>query len=212
MPGLLFVILTLLWLFIVEPQFLYKLLPYIQKESALGAALGSLLVSGGLGYIFATIHHACHCFFNKKCKEEKDRILDHRSIAKEITMKEYSDPELAMALSYAHWYNQLRAGNIGDAADKKVGSLGDQSHGLGAARVASFFALATTLLILYNKNYFAGEPCLCEPAIRFIGMLVLGGWITCLFHLGYKRVGTIAHATYENILKDARHRKSGKPL
>lgn len=205
-PGVVYTVLTAVLLWIICPGWIQSIITSNLGKDNLGAILGSVFVFGGLGYIFSTIHHVCHCWCNEICAG--DRILDHRSIAEHLKhlglaegVKEGEKAaNVAMAISYAYWYEQMRLGNIGNGANHKLDSLGDQAHGLGAARVASFFSLTTALLILYNKNYFALE--FYGESFRFYGMLVLGIFITICFHSSYKRVGEIAHATYKNILNN----------
>lgn len=197
MPGLVYGVETLLLLWIANPQWTqYVVGSFINQDNA-GTILGSLLLAfGALGYIFAAIHHVCHWWCNERC-DANDRILDHRSI------EPYGNkhPKEAMAASYAEWYMLMNRGKIGADGNNKVGSLGDQAHGLGAASFASAFALATaTFVICITNAYHLGGML----TIYFITMLLVGVGITCLFNIGYRRVGEIAHLTYEKILITAR--------
>lgn len=208
MPGVLYGVETLLLLWIIDPQWVQCIIANLFEKDSLGAILGSVLAFGALGYIFATIHHELHWIppINRICKNRQDGLIhricclptfDHTPIAQ----SKYSDwegtREDAMAISYAYWYSQMREGKIADAADKKVGSLGDQAHGLGAARVASWLALATAILYCFTLEFHIKQMGL---ACRYIIMLIIGILMISLFHRGYQRVAKIAHKTYREIL------------
>lgn len=200
MPGLVYGVETLLLLGIANPQWTQSMVGSFLNQDNAGAILGSLLLAfGALGYIFSAIHHVCHCWCNEQC-EEKDRILDHRCI-KNGTAEE------AMAASYAEWYSLMNKKKIGADGYGKVNSLGDQAHGLGTARFASVLALVTASLVTYTTN--ACCPA-CILTIGFIVMLLVGVGTICLFNIGYRRVGKIAHLTYKEILITARE-SSGEP-
>lgn len=205
MPGIVYGVETVLLLLITCPTWIQSITSNLGKDN-LGTVLGSMLVFGGLGFIFSTIHHACHCSCNMTC-DENDRILDHRLIATQLKAKgiakhlddeEVADPEIAMAISYQHWHNQMDIGHIGDSTNKKVSSLGDQSHGLGTVYIASLASYLTTIMICATELRFESVP-----SWRLMLMVVLWFWITHLFMLGYQRLGKIAHKTYEMALKDA---------
>lgn len=197
MPGVVYGVETALLLWITCPTWLQCIITSNLGKDNLGAIFGSVLVFGGLGYLFSVIHHARHCLCNETCNE-KERVLDHRLLAKRLKEEEVADPEIAMAVSYAYWYKQMNLGNIHDEANKKVCSLGDQAHGLGTVNIASFFSFFTTLVICSTELFVE-----TAPVFRFFLMAVLWGCITHLLNRGYERVGKIAQETYENILKDA---------
>lgn len=58
MPGLVYGVETLLLLFIVFPKWTQHLILDVVAKDGVGAALGGVLASGALGYIFATLHHS----------------------------------------------------------------------------------------------------------------------------------------------------------
>ena len=201
MPGLVYSTETLLWLFIVFPEWTQRLILDLAAKDGLGVALGSVLASGALGYIFATVHHWCHWHLSI------DRgILDHsdlinRLLAAGLLSNESNprrvDREEALEISLADWYRPREHGNsIGDATYKKLDSLGDQAHALGTARVASFFSVVTALAFCFKIGTFSLN---FESIIRFVLMLLLGMGVTYLFHDAYRRVGTIAQAIYDRV-------------
>jgi len=197
MPGAVYGIETLflLWIICPVPGQKYVLDPS-GKDSLIGIVLGSVIVFSALGYIFSSIHHACHWLSNEEC-DEIDKILDHKVIAYKISTEKVKNSLDAMAISYAHWYQQMANHKIGNAAEQKVHSLGDQAHGLGTARIASIFALPTTLAIALTSE---APICGDGSVFRIITMYLLWMYVTWTFHCGYRRVGKIAHETYKRIL------------
>lgn len=200
MPGLVFGTLTLLWLFIVDPNFKDRFLSII-KESALGAALGSLLMSGGLGYIFATIHHCVH----SKCDRD---ILDHYPLINGINIKPDAgevNREEALVISTALWCQMRDKKYIEDATYKKLESFGNQVHALGTVRIASFFSFVTALFIIFT---ILKLDIIIEAWPRFIIMYVLGIFVIFMFDHAYRRVGTFAQGVYDRIFREAYNQSS----
>lgn len=191
MPGLVFGTLTLLWLFIIDPHFKDYFLSTI-KESALGTALGSLLMSGSLGYIFATIHHC----FHSKCDID---VLNHSPLINSVNIKSDSQEE-ALVISTALWCQMRDKECIKDATYKKLESLGNQVHALGTARVASFFALVTALIIIFTVLKF---DVTFEPSLRFVFLYVFGISVIIIFDHAYRRVGAFSQGVYDRIFHEA---------
>src|SRR3970040_1571748 len=80
LPGLVFFIETLLFAYIILPEQTVCFLNDHFQE--LGAAAAVFLASGGLGFIFASIHHFVHwqpCF---SCFEKG--IFDHRELVTKL--------------------------------------------------------------------------------------------------------------------------------
>lgn len=183
-PGVIFGTLTLLWLFIVDPGVTSKIFGIIE-ESALGAALGGLLMSGGLGYILATIHHNWHA------KYDED-ILDHSPLIKSLGFCPDSREE-ALVISTALWCQMRDKEYIKDATFKKLESFGNQVHALGTARVASIFALMVAVMFSIPFG----------PSVNFIIMYLLGISVFIMFDLAYRRVGIFAQGVYDQIFYEA---------
>jgi hypothetical protein len=201
MPGFVYAVETIAGLFIVFPEWTRLQLAGSAKEGNLGIVIGAIFVSGALGYIFATVHHWWHWRFDRG-------ILDHRSLVTRLRERglipdtlDQPDRRQALVLSMVLWYERVREnGAIQSVAEKKLTSLGDSIHGLGAARVASVFALATILGFCVTIGAFRPDV---ESVARFIAMLVLTLGMTLLFHGSYRNVGEIAQGVYEGILENA---------
>lgn len=188
MPGLLYGTQTLLSLFIVFPSLTLSYLSKFGDKDPLGIVLAGIFGSGALGYFFATVHHWLNWRFEK-------HILDHSPIVDRLHQKGLipnrgHDRQAAEVISFALWYTRLGDDRpIGEIVDRKLTALGDRAHGLGATRVGSFCALATTLLFCFFIGTF--QPG-WDPAVRFVIMLLLNIFTFCVFQRGYRRVAEIA--------------------
>lgn len=222
MPGLVFGTETLLWLFVVLPEWTQTLVSNLGDKSGLGVVLGGVLASGAIGYIFSTIHHLCHwrlCWdrgildhsdlindaIEKRLISSGDRTVDGTGDKEGwlvCPQKVIEAREEALAISIAHWYRPRSA--INEETYRKLDSLGDQAHGLGTARIASFFSGVVALLFIFKLGTFCVTG---ESILRFVGMVVLWLGITGLFHWSYRRVGIIAQAIYDRVFKDAHSNK-----
>lgn len=207
MPGFVYIIETGFLLLIVFPKWMQQfLLCLAVKDGLTGVVLGSVFVAGALGYIFSTIHHWCHW---NLCIDKE--ILDHepmvsRLIKNGILDESNSgtiDKKKALEISWAYWY-QLRGQAISLDGVMKIDSLGDQAHALGTARIASVFAILTTLWVCYEIGTCSAS---CEAIIRFGCMLLLWVIVTCSFHFSWKRIGTLTQAIYDRIFEDAIQKK-----
>jgi hypothetical protein len=200
-PGFVYIVETGILLLVVFPGWMQQCVSYLAaKDGLTGVALGSVFLAGALGYIFSEIHHWCHWHL---CIDEG--ILDHKPMIERLKgfLGEPNNGSVnkkeALEISWAYWY-QLRGQAISLDGVKKIDSLGDQAHALGTARIASVFAILTTLWVCFEIGTFSTN---CESTIRFLCMLALGCILTCLFHESYKRVGTLTQAIYDRIFEDA---------
>lgn len=208
MPGLVFGTETLLWLFIVFPDWTQQqIFPRISEKNGLGFVLGGVLMSGALGYIFATIHHVVHHYFNLKIDRgilDHSRLINRLIVEKAIPVEPNSgvvNREEALAISTMIWCRLKDKGHFdGDATYKKFEYYGDQTHALGAARIASVFAFVTALMFCFT----IGTPNItCGSSTRFVLMLALGGGVICIFHYAYRYLGTFAQDVYDRIVCEA---------
>jgi hypothetical protein len=174
------------------------------KDNSLAVAIGSLLASGALGYLFATLHHCCHWYL-----PIDQNIINHTQQIKELREKglipplsqEPDNPRLeALTTVSILWFERLQDGGPVGNAENRVAAFGDLAHASGTARVASACSLIFTILILWSYGTFT--PTLGN-VMRFIGMLIIGGAVTWLFHDAYSRTGKVSQQLYDNILEHA---------
>jgi hypothetical protein len=205
-PGILFGVLTIFLLWIALPELVNEMLKacLIAKNNSLALAIGALLASGALGYLFATFHHWCHWYL----PIDKD-VINHTKQIKKLREKnlipslpiESKNPRLeALTMVSILWFERLQeSGPIGNS-ENRVAAFGDLAHAAGTARVASVCSLVTSILVLLSFGTF--NPTLFN-IIRYGGMLLFGIVVTCLFHDAYSRIGKISQELYDNILEHA---------
>jgi hypothetical protein len=233
MPGFVFGVETVLCLLIVYQEWMWSEIRSFAVKGSLGGALGGVLASGALGYIFAAIHHARLRRewpgegFRKRLQRlgkatprwlggtviswlgKRNSVLDHSEWVNSLVernaypnqSKRVTRAE-AEVVVYADWHQRLKPdGSITEAADKKVSSLGDQTHALGAARVASILAIVAASLLCYKLGTNGLEYW--EFSVRFGLMLVFSLGVTYSFQVAYRRVGKTAQGMFERVLGEA---------
>jgi hypothetical protein len=210
MPGLVFGVETLLLFYIAMPVEALGFLDKVGgKEASFGTIAGIFLASGGLGYIFASIHHWIlwnlerrtlnHVKVIRKLTQSGKIALDMEEQDKFGNIKEPKNTveirEIAQSNSLALWHFHVK---LKLPEKDHLDYLGNQAHGLGAARVASFFALLATIWLC---NRYGDLKYLWQTP-DFVIMIVLGGFIFCVFLTGYWRVSRIAQRIYDRTLVD----------
>lgn len=157
LPGLVFFIETLLFAYIILPEQTVCFLNDHFKD--LGTAAAVFLASGGLGFIFASIHHFVHW---QPCFSCFENTFDHRIVINKLHASQLIDPTIweeinknysnqtkakmeALKHSQSLWYKLLKPRRAGKVA---IDNLGHRAQGLGAARIASVFALFRCYLLV----------------------------------------------------------------
>jgi hypothetical protein len=204
MPGMVFLLETVLWLYVLFPGWIISQLasPNLY-QSGLAVAIGGLLATPVLGYFFGAVHHCWHWYL---CLDSE--VLNHVRVTNRLTggrldPKNLKDREKAWEISLALWYKRVENGGpIGEVADTKLKALGDMAHGLGTARVATCFSLVVAILYMlygfWNQILVVqGYESWCRCAI----VLGLAVPTVRLFHDAYKRVGMNTQGLYDRILK-----------
>jgi hypothetical protein len=163
-----------------------------------------LLISGVLGYLFATIHHCCHWYL-----PTDKNVINHIDQIKSLREKKLipsladtpANPCLeALTTISVLWFERLEQGNPVGNSEGRVAVFGDLAHGTGTARVASGFALLTAILICI----FCGSLDLSlSNILRYVLMVAFGLMAILLFHDAYRRTGNISLHLYEQILEHA---------
>ncbi len=212
-PGVLFGFLTLFLLWIALPEWTSSLLErgVTAQGNSIAIIIGSLFISGALGYLFATIHHCCHWYLpidrNVINHTEQIRSLRERGLIPTLADTP-ADPRIeALTTISVLWFERLRAkGPIGNS-ENRVAAFGDLCHAAGTARVASAFALLAAVLIC--MHYGSWNPS-AYNVWRFIGMVALGIMTILLFHDAYRRTGKISQQLYDQILEHALEREHAK--
>jgi hypothetical protein len=221
MPGLVFAVQAGVFVYIVYPEQVWEQFEKFGKDG-IGAAVASFLISGALGYIFASMHHQWVRRWPAKMPPPlsapsgttrrtvldysewvNDRILDGnypghpgRTDPQKRTKLERLDAE---ALVWKDWYRRVEDGTIAKAVEAKVESLADQAHGFGAARVASVCALIVSSWYCFVYRLEFDWAFLIRVPVAFAFSLF--AWYS--FSLAYQRLGTLAQRVFEHALGEA---------
>ncbi|MFH1976501.1 MAG: hypothetical protein ABIJ52_13260 [Pseudomonadota bacterium] len=203
-PGVLFGFLILLFLWIAVPGWTISILKsYIAaKEKSITIIIGSLFISGALGYLFATMHHWCHWYLpidkNVINHTEQIKKLREKGFIPPITCVQPNPRLEALTIVSILWFERLGDSSPVGNSENRVAAFSDLAHSAGTARVASACALmAAILLCMLYGNWNPSVP----NVIRFILMVVIGIMIICLFHDAYQRTGKISQQLYDQILE-----------
>jgi hypothetical protein len=209
-PGVLFGFLTLFFSWIALPGWTSSLLKLCvaAQENSIAIIIGSLFISGALGYLFATIHHCCHWYL-----PIDKNVINHTEQIKSLREKGFipplantqTNPRIeALTTISVLWFERLEDNSPVGNSENRVAAFSDLTHSAGTARVASTCALLVAILLcmLYgNWNPSASN------VIRFIVMVGLGIMISWLFHDAYQRTGKISQQLYDQILEHALERE-----
>jgi len=190
---------------------------------AIGGAIGGVLVLGVFGFVLAVLHHACH--WSRLMRWLDKGVLDHSQMVNRLVDNKLipnpgqpKKPKIeqeekpanvdrltAEQIVLAEWYKRVKSSKIiGEAVDKKIATLCDTAHALGAARVAAF---AAAILAPVLRCVLDAPPIENATWYKCVGMLVAGLLVTCLFHSAYKRVARITQGIFERILEETIERQ-----
>jgi hypothetical protein len=228
LPGFVFAVETLVFVFLVFPEWVLTTLTSVfTKESGTGLAIAGVFASGALGYIFATIHH--WILWHLRCERD---ILNHSAMVNRLLRGQAVlgdcrntevDREVAFQIVIALWHQRIRGdgksetksdvkaedkvGSITKATNEKLSSLGDQLHGLGAARVASAAALLVTSFscgALVGRGKVGCDFGSWVLFILAVAVVCVLGWLAIkVFTDGYRRVARHAQGVFERVLEEA---------
>jgi hypothetical protein len=210
-PGLVFLTITLILLYIICPDVANDILKNFKNDSGVGIVIATLLGSGGVGFIFSVIHHIFHWnFFNGAYDHTKIIIalrkrkiiqLRSRDTGELIDENKNINSFQAWTIFNAMWQERLGTSeSYFKSADTKASSLGDLVHSTGTARVAAVFAWIFTLIILYRKCEINTES---GAILCFIFGNILAIGFVILFHAGYRKVQEGARRTVIEVFDDA---------
>ncbi|NLZ05141.1 MAG: hypothetical protein GXY19_08205 [Phycisphaerae bacterium] len=201
MPGILFAAQTAFLLWIVYPTWTKDGLRVLAGAS-LGAALAGVVTSGVLGYVFATFHHFLHWY-----SPTDHRIIDHTEKIKDLRErglldieddKEHIDRLKAFDIMTAEWFKRNQENTFIGNATARAAAFSDLAHGAGTARVASAASLLTVLIACPLVGIWS--PSL-GPAVRLVGIILVGVALVSLFHYTYRRTGGMAQRFYDRVLE-----------
>jgi hypothetical protein len=212
-PGALFATETLLLLLILIPDWTtQQLKENFRNESGIGLAITVLLGSGGLGFMFSTIHHYLYWHFPGIhpgpdyvgwVQVLRSRNLIQLRESRTFIEAEYGWPKEqieAWSLITGLWHERIGTNKTILAANPRADTLANIVHSIGAATVAMFFALITSIYIATQVSTFSLD---CGPVLRFISTLLIGGVLVMIHELSHRDVVGIANRFVEQVMTDA---------
>lgn len=214
-PGLLYVIETGLLLAILVPWWLFPRLASLKTDAGVGIVLATLLASGGVGFLFSTLHHAWHWLspwtsMNHESMIKRlvaNDVLSISSLPKskgprEVTSEDAIDRRLAWIATTILWHERLgRDPKAIGGADPRTSGLTDLVHSLGTTRVASLLAALTAFTA---PCVLHGDPAF-EPVLGGSWSVagLIAGVIFFVQHTNYARTCGLAQAVIDSVLADA---------
>lgn len=221
-PGLIFFTETIVFLWVIYPHIIIDNIDKFKNDSSLGLVFSSILVSGGVGYLFSVIHHYWHwamdCevdyrnviiyFYEKKFFEfngyrikkinNKHFICDssNEEKANEYNLTRF----IAWTILNVLWHNLLKGSKEIEKVDQKIQSLSDLFHSLGTARVSTFAASIFTVSILAMQPNF--HLLICHELRIFFGVALFLLFVFVI-NEGYKKSGKSVEHLMENAVYNA---------
>lgn len=224
-PGLVFGVENIVFLLILFPSWTVDQLKSLQNDSALASVAAAVLVAGGLGFVFSTLHHAVHWypwFEWLAAIDHRDllRFLIQRGILTCYDSRDGSRMPVgniarlkrleAWTAVSALWHQRLGTCAQIREAHRRMGAFYDLTHALGTLRVACLAAAMSTLAVAS----FICEFCFQGQAIlRFIIFVIIAAALLCVHQYSYRTTGRITQRFVDQILTDALIDEycSGKP-
>lgn len=218
-PGLVFLAEALFLLVIILPEWTIASLAAIKGDQALGLILGTLLASGGLGFIFSVIHHASHWAWGEPPVDHSGLVARLRKRRVIMLLDAQTDTPIphnvrvdradAWVIVTALWHERLGTSEHIKGAEPRARALADMIHTTGTARVASATAWFVALAIAAQ----VAQPSLAlGPALRFVLVNALGFLLLCIHNWNCRRVAFLAQGVIEEVLDDALVAEKNKPV
>jgi hypothetical protein len=207
-PGLIYAILVGLLLWIILPDYTEAKIAALANNAQLGSVLGAILLTGGLGFLFSAVHHAAH-WLSQDHASDHQRFLADMAFGGVIEFRDRRTGDAVVAPGTAKdawtaltalWYQRVTTSERIRAATERSTALSDLTHSLGTARVSSWTAIVTVVVVLgrvarIDMNWMSG--------IRFAVAAIIAGLAAAMFQHSYRRTGVFARAVIEEVLADA---------
>jgi len=161
--------------------------------TALGVAIGYLVTSGALGFLFNTIHHTLYWIFAKHYP-----AADYRKFVDSVGNAEPSILNVASPLAVGTkeymnawviatklWHELVGRNETIKSAHPRAELFADIVHGLGSCRVALWSGFLTAILIVLDHKHVHGS--------LDRGPHVILGWFLTLVSVGVPLCGELAY-------------------
>jgi hypothetical protein len=229
-PGLSFVVQTILLLWGLVPDWTQGMVAELRTDKGIGIVIAALFGSGGLGFIFSTVHHAILWQCRKRWligpvdhRDLIDRLrsrnllslLDAQS-GNVLPLNRRPDRFEAWAIFASLWHERIAPSKWTSkkikSAEPRADSLANLVHSLGAARIASLVAVILAFVITARISEYSSERW---DQACFVITIVVAASLLCLHQIAYWKIGLAAQRVVEQVLTDAlvdEATASGKPV
>lgn len=226
-PGILFLVESLLLIWILLPAWPEDQVKALTKEAGLGFALAGILGSGGLGFVFSVLHHWLHWCpwfegfswrggvdfrgaLSQARSSQSLKLVDATNVSKTFAPEKVPTRFEAWVILTALWHERRLTSKTIEGAEPRASSLADLMHSMGTGRVATAAALLFALAVANRVGEMSLDHGAC---LRALGMVI--AWLILLSaHQGaYKRTSAVLELFVGEVLHDAlAQEKPEKPL
>jgi len=218
-PGLVFLVETLVLIWILLPNWPQEHIFKLKKDAGIGFILATIIGSGGLGFVFSVVHHTllwgCRWIWLTGPVDHRNLIarLRSRNIIRifdiqsgNVMLLDYWTPDKfeAWAIVTALWHERIVTSKKNSikikSAEPRADSLSNLYHSLGAARIASVFAVIAALSVASHVADFSPDM---SDVIRFIIAIMIATTLVVFHFYAFCRAGLAAQKVIEEVLTDA---------
>lgn len=215
-PGLVFLTESLGLLVIVIPDWAIPAMHESLGDSSSAAlVIGTLVASGGIGYLFGVVHHALHWIrsgaplnhtacIRALIDQGELKVADART--RQAIKASDIDRSAAWVILTALWYTRVESDQSIKGANDRASGLADLAHSTGTAFVASVAALVLAVSTVVAVGTVVLE---WEPVLRYVVGLGLGLAISWVLWRGSQRTAELARGVIDEVLTDVLVRTSG---
>lgn len=191
LPGLGFFIEIFLYLLISAPeQVITNIKAYISFTTITGSALALFVGSGGVGYLFSTVHHVLFhrnwSWYPRVDKRNLINIVQREGLLLlpvNFTPVTHLIPTLneAWSMCAAVWHERIEVTSLINSINPHNETLSDIMHGSGASYIGSFIAIFFFAFLSVNLKYL-NSWC----SIPFWAAFVIALAMNYLHRINYK--------------------------
>lgn len=212
-PGLLYLTQAGILLALLVPHWTLPRLSEMNSEKGIGIVLATLLASGGVGFVFSTMHHAWH-WRRRGTRMDHSQMIKYFVKEKAVVVNQLSKDqglkklegdmitkEHGWLVTTILWHERLGSEDKRIAgAEPRAIALTDLVHSLGTARVASVVASLTAFgsLLLMDLRLSLDFA----DALRFVAAVTLSVVVFIVQHQNYVRTARLARTVIDGVLHD----------
>jgi hypothetical protein len=206
-PGLVFAIELSVLFLILRPDRFRDFMDLFKGDKGIGVLIAGFLGSGGLGYIFSSVHHNIHAWEGSPAMNHKNVIK--RLVAERILILRHDDEKPldpanltrsdAWIILTSLWHERTNEGTKIANMEKRTRDLVDQVHALGASRIAAVCAPAAAFLLAAKSGHLDLGTI---PVLLFLLAVFIALFMFETFQIGYRRTARYAQGVIDQVLTD----------